>query len=183
MIDFYSLFYQLESMGFYTYVLPFLLIFTVIFAILEKTQIFGTVKVSGEDYPRTNINSVFSFILSLIVVVNTDVIYLMNIYLSKMSFIIILAIMIMLLTAMISGGEWTGVTFGFGAILAVGAAIWSLVPYQFGMSRFFYISDQTISWLFLFGIIGAVFYYITKTPKPKNKNKKALLNLLLKGDK
>jgi hypothetical protein len=168
MIDLYSVFYQLENMGFYTYILPFLLIFTVIFAILEKTHIFGSVKVKGEEYPRTNINAIFSLILSLIVVVNTDLITTLNLYLSKMSFIIILAIMIMLLAAMISGGKWTGLTFGFAAIIAVGAAIWSLVPYQYSMSKFLYVSDQTMGWLFIIGLLVAVFFYLTMSSKPKS---------------
>ena len=33
MIDMRSLFYELESMGFYEYVLPFMLVFVVVFAI------------------------------------------------------------------------------------------------------------------------------------------------------
>ena len=36
-----DIFYQLQSSGFYEFALPFLLVFTIVFAILEKTKLFG----------------------------------------------------------------------------------------------------------------------------------------------
>ena len=61
MVDFYSLFYVLESSGFYEYVLPFFLVFVVIFAILEKTRILG----GTQTKPATNLNMILSIILGL----------------------------------------------------------------------------------------------------------------------
>ena len=39
-----NLLYQLENLGFFSYVLPFLMIFAIVFAILEKVQFLGTNK-------------------------------------------------------------------------------------------------------------------------------------------
>ena len=41
-LDFRSLFLEMQMSGFYEYVLPFLIVFIVIFAVLEKTYILGS---------------------------------------------------------------------------------------------------------------------------------------------
>ena len=107
MADFYSLIYKLEALGVYDYFLPFLLVFIIIFAILEKTYIFGSVtgKALGDKVPRSNINAVLAMILALMVIVNTDVIYLMNQYLTRITFFIVLAVTFMLLAIVIG---WIG---------------------------------------------------------------------------
>src|SRR3989344_2229777 len=57
--DFGTLISELQSLGVYDYFLPFLLIFAIVFAILEKTKIFGE---------KTNINVVVSILIALIVI-------------------------------------------------------------------------------------------------------------------
>ena len=47
----------LQDFGFFDVVLPFLLVFTLVFGILEKTKIFGTEKVGDKEYPKKNINT------------------------------------------------------------------------------------------------------------------------------
>ena len=58
----------LSSLGFFDVLLPFLLFYTLIFALLERTRIFGVEKVkvgSGfEELPRKNINAIVSFALA-----------------------------------------------------------------------------------------------------------------------
>ena len=68
----YDTFQNLQQMGFYDYILPFLLIFTIIFAILEKTRIFGT-EPGTTNEPRKNINLVVALIIGLIVMVQTPI--------------------------------------------------------------------------------------------------------------
>jgi hypothetical protein len=58
----------LKELGFFDVVLPFLLVFTIVFAILEKTRILGTMKVSdGTDVANKNLNSVVAFVIGLLV--------------------------------------------------------------------------------------------------------------------
>lgn len=54
----------LESFGFFDVILPFLLVFTVVFGILEKTKIFGTY----DNKPKKNINSMVAFVIAFFVV-------------------------------------------------------------------------------------------------------------------
>ena len=59
----------LEKLGVYDVVLPFLLVFTIVFAILEKTRVLGTDDIDGKPWPKKNLNAVVAF------VVRTDLLF------------------------------------------------------------------------------------------------------------
>ncbi|MFH1972827.1 MAG: hypothetical protein ABIJ18_05100 [archaeon] len=54
----------LETFGFFDVILPFLLVFTIVFGILEKTKIFGT----HNGQPKKNINAMIAFVVAFFVV-------------------------------------------------------------------------------------------------------------------
>lgn len=60
----------LNNFGFYDVVLPFLLVFTLVFAILEKTKIFGV----EEKKPKKNINAMIAFVIALFFVATTELV-------------------------------------------------------------------------------------------------------------
>ena len=60
----------LEAFGFFNVVLPFLLVFTLIFAILEKTRILGT----EDGKSRKNLNAMLSFVFALFVVATKEIV-------------------------------------------------------------------------------------------------------------
>ena len=61
-----------QDFGLFDIVLPFLLIFAVVFAILEKTMILG----SEDGKPKRNINSIVSFVIALLVVATNKIVQL-----------------------------------------------------------------------------------------------------------
>ncbi|MEK6907577.1 MAG: hypothetical protein AABW45_03545 [Nanoarchaeota archaeon] len=67
-----------RDFGLFDVVLPFLLVFTLIFAILEKTKILGTIKVKGEELPNRNLNSMVAFVVGLLVVATANVVRTIN---------------------------------------------------------------------------------------------------------
>ena len=96
--DFRSLAETLERMGFVDVLLPFLLIFTIIFAILEKTKIMGEGK--------RNMNVGISFIFALLVVVphvtgnfpaGYDPVAIINAALPSVSLVVVAIISLMIL--------------------------------------------------------------------------------------
>ncbi|MBI4450632.1 hypothetical protein HY642_01540 [Candidatus Woesearchaeota archaeon] len=62
----------LAEIGVYDVVLPFLLVFTVVFAILEKTKIFGVDELKEGDktvkYPKKNLNAMAAFVIAFFVI-------------------------------------------------------------------------------------------------------------------
>ena len=63
-----------EDIGIYDVILPFLLIFTIVFAILEKTKVFGTEEIEGTKYSKKNLNAMASFVISFMVVASSQLV-------------------------------------------------------------------------------------------------------------
>ena len=51
----------LAEIGIFDGVLPFLLVFTIVFALLEKTKVFGTEKIGEQEFSKKHLNSLASF--------------------------------------------------------------------------------------------------------------------------
>ncbi|MBU4502560.1 MAG: hypothetical protein KKA79_08230 [Nanoarchaeota archaeon] len=60
----------LKDFGFYDVVLPFLLVFTIVFGVLEKTKLFGT----EDKKPKKNINAMLAFVIALFFVASTELV-------------------------------------------------------------------------------------------------------------
>jgi small-conductance mechanosensitive channel len=87
----------LNSLGLYDVILPFLFVFTLMFAIFEKTRMLGTEKINGIDVPRKNLNAMVSFCIALIVIASTRIVNIINQMLASIILFIVL-IFIYLLT-------------------------------------------------------------------------------------
>ncbi len=93
----------LRSFGFFNVVLPFLLVFTVVFAVLEKTRIFGSEKYKGEDVPRRNLNSVVSFCIAFLVVATSNIVKIIQVSLPVVALVLIILIVFLLLFGSLMG--------------------------------------------------------------------------------
>ncbi len=64
-----------RQLGVYDVVLPFILTFTIMFAILERTQIFGTEgKVKDRAITKKNLNAMVSFVIAFMVVASSKIV-------------------------------------------------------------------------------------------------------------
>ena len=111
---------QLDKMGFYDVALPFLLIFTIVFAVLQKVQIFGD--------KSKNFNAVIALVMAFLVVRSTAIVETMNLFLPKVSLISVVIISALLLVGLLLGktsSGFTGILGGLGMILALVALGWS----------------------------------------------------------
>ena len=97
------------QIGVYDVVLPFILVFTIVFAILEKTQIFGKEKVystEGKEYQftRKNLNAMTAFVIAFFVIASARLVYIINNTLGNVVLLLVLIISFMLLV----GAMYTG---------------------------------------------------------------------------
>ena len=115
----------LEQLGVFEIVLPFFLVFTLIFAYLEKTKIFGTETYKSSDtgdtyeLPRKNLNSVIALTIAFFVVASSQLVRIISEIASS-------AVLVLLL--------------GFSFTLVVGA-------FQKEDDEGFYLND---TWTFIF---------------------------------
>jgi len=60
-----------NSIGVFDVVLPFLLVFTIVFALLERTKVFGVEEIEGKKYTKKNLNSVAAFVIAFLVIASS----------------------------------------------------------------------------------------------------------------
>ncbi len=89
--------------GVYDIVLPFLLIFTIVFAILEKTKIFGTEKVEGADYTRKNLNAITAFVIAFLVISSAQLVAVINETLAKTMVLVVCSVAFLIMFGVFFG--------------------------------------------------------------------------------
>jgi len=96
----------LEDFGFFRVVLPFLLVFTLVFAVLQKTKILGSKE--GENVvANKNVDSMVAFSIALFVVAAGNVVEVIQTSLPMIMIVLVLLISFMLLVGtLIGAGEY-----------------------------------------------------------------------------
>ncbi len=86
-----------DKIGVYDVLLPFLLVFTIVFAILEKTKIFGVEKIEGNEYTKKNLNAMTAFVISFMVVASSKLVETITEVSSNMVVLLFLSVFFLLL--------------------------------------------------------------------------------------
>lgn len=169
--QFVEVFKILESYGLTDALLPFLLIFTIMFAMLQKT------KILGEE--RRDFNIVVALIISLLVVIphitgtyppGADIVEIMNNALPTVSIIVVAILMALLMIGLLGGeARWMGGSLsGWVAIFAFLGII-----YVFGGSAGWW-TDFTIDWwgpdvtalIIVILVFAIVIWFVTRETTP-----------------
>lgn len=168
--NFQNFIYRLESMGLVDVVLPFLIIFTVVFAALQKS------KILGHDSKKYNVMIAFVMALSTVIPHVTgmyppggDVVNIMNKALPSVSLIVVAVIMVMLVLGVI-GGElnFAGTSLGTLSIWAsiIGVAIIFLASadvFTYTPRWLYWIRDPyIIETVIIILVFGVIIGFITK---------------------
>ncbi len=91
----------MAELGIFDVVLPFLLVFTMIFAFLEKTKIYGTDKFKTEggtvvDMPKKNLNAMTAFVIAFFVVASAQLVSMISQVVSQAVLVIVLIFLLLL---------------------------------------------------------------------------------------
>jgi len=176
----------LEQIGIYDVILPFLLVFTIVFAILEKTKILGTETIEGKKYTKKNINAMVSFVVAFLVIASTKLVSAINRALANIVLLLLLVVFFLLLVGsffkegedVFLTGRWK--TF-FMFIMFVGIVLIFLHALDWLQPFWDYLVEhwetQWVGTLVLLVIIILFILYITKSkeeaPTLKTKEEKS----------
>ena len=159
---------SLKEVGVFEYVLPFLLVFSIFFAILEKTKILGENK--------TNINVIVSSVIALLVLVQQGIVATINLFLPRVSLIIIVILMGLLIIAMIAGKEFQGLQgslFSVAVIIVIIAVLLAVFLPESNSVGGFSLSPSDrqflISYVLPIGLFILAVFWVTKKPAAPNK--------------
>jgi len=88
------------KLGVYDIVLPFLLVFVLVFALLDKTKVLGMDKVvkDGKEYPKKSLEAMIAFVTGFFVVASSQLVSVINKSVSQI-FILLLMIVLFLMVA------------------------------------------------------------------------------------
>jgi hypothetical protein len=184
MADFRDAIFMLQDMGVADVLLPFLLVFSIVFAILQKTKILG----SQPGAKRFNV--IVALVMGLALIFphvlgyyspESDPVNIINAALPSVAVVIIAIIMVMLLLgAFGSDLEVSGtplanfvLIFAFAAV----AYIFGTAAGYFGGGRFprwlWFLEDpNTRSLLVMILVFGGIIWFVTHEDKPKNPGAK-----------
>ena len=169
--DLYDAVLSLQQLGIYEVILPFLLVFTISYGILQRVSIFGKQK---------SINTILALAIGLLFLQNEYLVVSLNRFLPNVSFIILLVIMFLLLVGIFAGPAkpWgkdaLTVAFIFSIIAIITALSTDLLPGEFTASIFEFwtaISPPTRSLIVFIILILIVVAVISHEKEDKSKNK------------
>ncbi|MBI5073474.1 hypothetical protein HZA99_06680 [Candidatus Woesearchaeota archaeon] len=86
-----------NRLGVYDVILPFILVFTIVYAIFERTRILGTEKVGGVEYGKKNLNAMSAFVIAFLVIASAQMVSLINNALPKIVILLFLGVFFLLL--------------------------------------------------------------------------------------
>lgn len=173
----------LDRLGVYDIILPFLLVFTIVFAIFEKTKVLGVEEVAGKMYPKKNLNAMAAFVIAFLVIASARLVAIINESLANIVLLLLVVVMFLLLIGTFYGegeevvlkGGWRAV---FMSVLLLGIILIFLnsIPMDSGDSflswflNYVYnnFDSTAVSAIVFFIIIILGFMYIIKDTKPKS---------------
>ena len=155
-LDFREYIRFLQQIGAYEVILPFLLVFAIVFAALEKTKVFGS--------DKTNVNMVVSLITGLLLVAQPAIVATINDFLPQVSLYLVVAIAGVWLISTLAGKEFkglTGVWLGVACIIAIGFLFVALNP-NWRNYLDSYDRDLIIGIVIVLGLVGLVYSFFTR---------------------
>ncbi len=159
----------LESWGLADVILPFILIFTIIFATLQKS------KILGED--KKNFNVVVSLVIALSVIIphvlgtypsGYDVVDIINSVLPQISLVAIAFLTVLLLAGLvgvkIAGKSFAGV-FVLIALIAVVAIFGGALGWWDSNWFYNFFDEETVALVVMLLVFGLIIWFITRDSK------------------
>lgn len=176
---------MLQNFGFFRVILPFLLIFALVYATLLKTKVLGDPK---ESAVAKNASAIIALVAAFLVIVYTPVVTAIATILPQASFLILIVVLLLVVLGLF-GIQFTEGKMGEFPkwiivivipvvvlfIAMIGAAVGPDVPILYNFTQFLVgavpivgeIPAETIALLvgaiIIFGIVGGVIYMVTKS--------------------
>lgn len=164
-----------QNFGLFDVVLPFLLVFTIVFAILEKTMILGTTTKESHT-PKKNVNSMVAFVVALLTIASNKIVTALQVAMPNIVLLMVVSISFLMLVGTFAttgefdfAGKHKGYYAAFVAFLLLGVIIIFLyaIKLDSGQSWLEYVYNYVInswggsivsSFILLAVIVGAIIF-------------------------
>ena len=153
-----------------------LFVFTIVFAILEKTRILGT----EDGHTKKNLNAMLAFVIGFLVIASSELVRVINTTVANVVLLLVLSILFMLLAGSFHSGEkefflegnWKHlfmfIMFAGLVLIFLGALGWLQAIWLYTASH---VDGPVVgSFILLIVVVGAM-VWITGSPKAEDKKK------------
>jgi|SRR3990167_5139384 len=149
------------DIGGFNIVLPFLLIFAVTFAILQKIKLFG------EEDKSKRVNGIVSFVLALFLISQQELVEIMLQFLPRVSMIVLVFLMLLLVVGIFKGNAaWSEWLLGLGVVAAIASVLWAIgASAGWNVPLLDDFTDGDIGVLLSIGVFILVIWLVVKEPK------------------
>lgn len=184
---FSGIIYSLQAWGVYDVILPFILIFTIVYAILEKTKILGTDPNQVKKY-----STVVALVMALAVVGahftgypaigGKTIVTIINDFLPGVSLLLVAIVMMLLTIGLWTGkkadgskgvGKWFTIISG---IALLGILVASMGWWQLPQWLWWVVSSDVLPLVVAIIVFGVIINFITATPKSFDEKEKRRAN-------
>ena len=176
----------LTEIGIFDVILPFILIFTIVFAILDKTKILGVERIEGQEITKKNLNAMVAFVISFLVIASAQLVAVINEVMANIVLLLILAISFLMLVGVFFGDkEFTLKDYPkwikfFMVFMFIGISIIFLNALKFGENTWLEVILSPLSFwpaegasaIIFIVIVIAFMAYVTRDPVPKTTTTK-----------
>lgn len=168
---FQDTFYYLQQWGILDVLVPFILIFTIIYAVMQKINIFGT--------NSKRFNAIIALAITLTTIIphvlgtyppGTDIIVIINNSLPEVTLLIVAIVLLMIMLGLVYG-NWpietplAGIAAIIAAILLVGIFLSNIIT----IPILSYLDPQLQTLIIVIIVFGLVFLYVTHESDSTNK--------------
>ena len=159
----YDLSFILRNDSLFDIILPFVLIFTIVFSVMQTTKILGGKK---------NIDAIIGLVFGFLLIRNQTIVETINRFLPNISLLIVVILMILLVIGVFGGEyEWSQGLKGIAAVLAVIVVLWIFGEsywQRFGVPDIFSgLSSETKGILVFLAILIVIIYFVTREGEGK----------------
>ncbi len=177
-----------HDFGLFDVVLPFLLTFTIVYAIFEKTKVFGMEKIDGKEYTKKPLNAMVAFVIGFIVIASSKIVAIITEVSANMVILLLLSVFFMILVgSLYREGEGIfetdkGLRTAFMVVMFVGIIaifLWAIkkddgTPWlQWALTWVVeHVTSTFVASVILLVIIIGFMIFITKEPSTKKNKKK-----------
>jgi cbb3-type cytochrome oxidase subunit 3 len=165
----------LNDIGVYDVILPFLLVFTFVFAILEKTKILGYD--SEAKTTKKNLNAISAFVVALLVVASVRLVSIINEVMANVVILVVLGITFMMTVGTYMADKefsldpeknkkWV-IFFMIFSFIAIVIIFLNALGWMGAIEKFFsgFGADAIYVILFILAFIGIIFWIVNGNDK------------------
>lgn len=151
-----EVFQWLVDFGFVDVILPFLLVFTLTYAVLQKTRVLG----EEDNKPKKRLNAMLAFVLGFFAVLATNMLNVVNILLGYLVLLMIVGLLLAVVLGL-AGAEGGHTNKLFIALMIILFALFVF----YGLARAGIIDEQrffdTLFWpVVALAVLGTVLYFV-----------------------